>query len=82
MEHGHMPASTNSLIISLQDKHSPLPQQHWFGTIDYPQLVANAYNRTVAIYWNTPRETGNCLFTSTTFSSQNVNQPETSIGRR
>ncbi|OAD66646.1 hypothetical protein PHYBLDRAFT_174940 [Phycomyces blakesleeanus NRRL 1555(-)] len=62
MEHGHMPASTNPLIISLQDKRSPLPQQHWFGTIYHPQLVANAYNRTVAVYWNTPRETGDCLF--------------------
>ncbi|OAD68832.1 hypothetical protein PHYBLDRAFT_172691 [Phycomyces blakesleeanus NRRL 1555(-)] len=62
MEHGHMPASTNPLIISLQDKRSPLPQQHWFGTIDHSQLLANAYNRTVAVYWNTSRETGDCLF--------------------
>ncbi|OAD78228.1 hypothetical protein PHYBLDRAFT_140329 [Phycomyces blakesleeanus NRRL 1555(-)] len=62
MEHGHMPASTNPLIISLQDKHLPLPQQHWFGTIDHPQIVANTYNRTIAVYWNTPRETGDCLF--------------------
>ncbi|OAD71048.1 hypothetical protein PHYBLDRAFT_148268 [Phycomyces blakesleeanus NRRL 1555(-)] len=43
IEHGNMPASNNPLICSLQDKRSPLPQQHWFGTIDHPQLVANTF---------------------------------------
>ncbi|OAD71533.1 hypothetical protein PHYBLDRAFT_72109 [Phycomyces blakesleeanus NRRL 1555(-)] len=62
MEHGNMPASNNPLIRSLQDKRSPLPQQHWFGTIDHPQLVANTFSRAVAVYWNTPIETGDCLF--------------------
>ncbi|OAD75552.1 hypothetical protein PHYBLDRAFT_166788 [Phycomyces blakesleeanus NRRL 1555(-)] len=64
MEHGNMPASNNPLIHSLQDKCSPLPQQHWFGTIDHPQLVANIFSRAVAVYWNTPIETGYCLFVS------------------
>ncbi|OAD78866.1 hypothetical protein PHYBLDRAFT_140919 [Phycomyces blakesleeanus NRRL 1555(-)] len=62
MEHGNMPASNNPLIRSLQDKRSPLPQQHWFSTIDHPQLVANTFSRAVAVYWNTPIETGDCLF--------------------
>ncbi|OAD65674.1 hypothetical protein PHYBLDRAFT_175852 [Phycomyces blakesleeanus NRRL 1555(-)] len=62
MENGNMPASTNPLIIILKDKRSPLPQQHWFGTIDHPQLAADVFNRSVAVYWNTPRETGDCLF--------------------
>ncbi|OAD73103.1 hypothetical protein PHYBLDRAFT_169357 [Phycomyces blakesleeanus NRRL 1555(-)] len=64
MEHGNMPASNNPLIHSLQDKHSPLPQQHWFGIIDHPQLVADTFSRAVTVYWNTPIETGNCLFVS------------------
>ncbi|OAD80081.1 hypothetical protein PHYBLDRAFT_163130 [Phycomyces blakesleeanus NRRL 1555(-)] len=50
MENGNMPASTNPLIISLKDKRSPLPQQHWFGTIDHLQLVADGFNRSVAVY--------------------------------
>ncbi|OAD75697.1 hypothetical protein PHYBLDRAFT_143948 [Phycomyces blakesleeanus NRRL 1555(-)] len=62
MEHGNMPASNNPLIRSLQDKRSPLPQQHWFGTINHPQLVADTFSRAVAVYWNTPIETGDCLF--------------------
>ncbi|OAD76498.1 hypothetical protein PHYBLDRAFT_165024 [Phycomyces blakesleeanus NRRL 1555(-)] len=62
MEHGNMSASNNPLIRSLQDKRSPLPQQHWFGTIDHPQLVADTFSRAVAVYWNTPIETGDCLF--------------------
>ncbi|OAD72427.1 hypothetical protein PHYBLDRAFT_146616 [Phycomyces blakesleeanus NRRL 1555(-)] len=62
MEHGNMPASNNPLIRSLQDKRSPLPQQHWFSTIDHSQLVANIFSRAVAVYWNTPIETGDCLF--------------------
>ncbi|OAD74844.1 hypothetical protein PHYBLDRAFT_144204 [Phycomyces blakesleeanus NRRL 1555(-)] len=66
MENDNMPATTNPLTISLKDKRSPLPQQHWFGTIDHPQLVADTFNRSVAVYWNTPRETGDCLFVSLT----------------
>ncbi|OAD81167.1 hypothetical protein PHYBLDRAFT_138709 [Phycomyces blakesleeanus NRRL 1555(-)] len=59
-----MSASTNLLIIHLKDKRLLLPQQHWFGTIDHPQLVAGAFNRSVVVYWNTSRETGDCLFGS------------------
>ncbi|OAD75529.1 hypothetical protein PHYBLDRAFT_166766 [Phycomyces blakesleeanus NRRL 1555(-)] len=62
IEHGNMPASNNPLIRSLQDKRSPLPQQHWLGTIDHPQLVTDTFSRAVAVYWNTPIETGDCLF--------------------
>ncbi|OAD68831.1 hypothetical protein PHYBLDRAFT_149842 [Phycomyces blakesleeanus NRRL 1555(-)] len=36
MKHGNMSASNNPLIRSLQDKLLPLPQQYWFGTINYP----------------------------------------------
>ncbi|OAD65406.1 hypothetical protein PHYBLDRAFT_176174 [Phycomyces blakesleeanus NRRL 1555(-)] len=62
MEHIHMPASSNPLICSLQDKLSPLPQLHWFDTFDHPQLAADTFNRTVAVYCNTPIETGACFF--------------------
>ncbi|OAD67111.1 hypothetical protein PHYBLDRAFT_174497 [Phycomyces blakesleeanus NRRL 1555(-)] len=62
MEHGNMSASNSPLICSLQDKRSPLPQQHWFGTIDHPQLVADTFSRTVAVYWNISTETDDCLF--------------------
>ncbi|OAD67867.1 hypothetical protein PHYBLDRAFT_173778 [Phycomyces blakesleeanus NRRL 1555(-)] len=39
IENGHMSAPTNPLIINLQDKHSPLPQQHWFDPPCNPEVV-------------------------------------------
>ncbi|OAD69444.1 hypothetical protein PHYBLDRAFT_172083 [Phycomyces blakesleeanus NRRL 1555(-)] len=62
MDNGNRLTSMDSLIISLQDKSSPLPDRHWFGIVDHPQLVADTFNRSVAIYWKTPRVTGDCLF--------------------
>ncbi|OAD66176.1 hypothetical protein PHYBLDRAFT_175471 [Phycomyces blakesleeanus NRRL 1555(-)] len=49
-KHGNMSASNNPLIRSLQDKHSPLPQQYWFGTINHPQLVADTFSRAVTFF--------------------------------
>ncbi|OAD68482.1 hypothetical protein PHYBLDRAFT_173472 [Phycomyces blakesleeanus NRRL 1555(-)] len=72
MKNDNMSASTNPLIISLKNKRSPLPQQHWVGTIDHPQLVADAFNRSIDIYWNTPRETENCLFVPLTTTPEKL----------
>ncbi|OAD66659.1 hypothetical protein PHYBLDRAFT_71911 [Phycomyces blakesleeanus NRRL 1555(-)] len=48
--------------ISIIGKSLPLRYNHFFGPIDSPQSVANAFNKSIDVHWNTSRETGDCLF--------------------